>query len=143
MPHEDDRLPPKSDALPKGLVLGSLDFTFDRALMETEMLDDFCDTLPIYRGPEGLCHPALVAVKGNTIVKSNIALGPWIHTESETVHYGIPTDGEKLSLRGQVSDSFVKRGHEFVVADLALFGDDDRGLARIIHTAIVCPRQSI
>jgi acyl-coenzyme A thioesterase PaaI-like protein len=67
----------------------------------------------------------------------NIALGSWIHTASEVRHYTVARDGDRLSLRGRVIDLYERRGHELVVVDLALFGENDRMVAHIRHTAII------
>jgi hypothetical protein len=53
----------------------------------------------------------------------------------------MPRDGEFVSLRGQVVESYEKRGHEIVTLELGLFTEDPRPIARIRHTAIVRLRE--
>jgi len=67
----------------------------------------------------------------------NITLGMWIHTSSETRHLALAKDGERLSLRGRIVDAFERRGHELVTADLAVFGEAERPVIHIRHTAII------
>ncbi|MGH9854951.1 MAG: hypothetical protein ACREBD_34400, partial [Blastocatellia bacterium] len=105
-----------------------------------EFLDNMVETSPIYRD---LCHPAFWIAQANEILMRNIALGPWIHTSSETQHYSIARDGERLSLRGRVVELYEKRGHELIVADLGMFGEDDRPIATIKHTAIIRLRENV
>jgi hypothetical protein len=122
-----------------GDVLGSIDFTVD----ETErFLDNVVETLPVYRGSDAVCHPAFFIAQANEIIMQNVALGPWIHTSSEAQHYSIARIGERLSLRGCVIEAFEKRGNEYIVAVLGLFGEGDRPVARIKHAAIVKLRES-
>lgn len=144
LPPRDQRVQPSIAALPAGKTLGSLALTVaDFATVEGEsgapFVDDVRDPLPIYRGRDAACHPAWVVAKANRLLMENVALGPWIHTASVTQHYALPEPNEPLSLRGTVLESYEKRGHEFVVLDLALLGRDDRSLAHVTHTAIVRP----
>ena len=144
LPSRDARLEPSISALPVGKMLGSLeviveDFATVPGESGAPFVDDVRDSLPLYRGREAACHPAWVVAKANRLLVENVALGPWIHTASITQHYELPLANEPLSLRGSVAESYEKRGHEFVVLDLALFGREDRPLAHIRHTAIVHP----
>lgn len=144
LPPREDRLEPSIAALPTGKILGTLVLTVaNYATVEGEsgapFVDDVRDPLPIYRGQDAVCHPAWVVAKANRVLMENVALGPWIHTASVTQYLALPAPDEPLSLRGRVAESYEKRGHEFVVLDLALFGSDDRPLAQVTHTAIVRP----
>ncbi len=118
-----------------GVELGSLEFTLD--LADATFLDNVQDTLPLYCGADALCHPAFWPAQANEILMRNVALGPWIHTASTVRHYALARAGERLSLRGRVQQAFEKRGHEIVVLDLALFGEAERALAHINHSAII------
>jgi hypothetical protein len=99
--------------------------------------EDFRDTLVIYCGRDAVCHPAVLLAEANQILHQNVALGPWIHTASVVQHYSLARNGETLSLRGRVAQSYERRGHEFVVLDLAMFAADARPVAHITHTAII------
>ena len=137
LPAFDERPPATLASVPPGLVLGSLEFDLDLAEIEAEFLQDVGETLPIYRGAEAVCHPAFLLSQANQALHQNLDLGPWIHTASEVHNYSLPRDGEKLSLRGSVEESYAKRGHEFVVLDLALFANGSTPILRIKHTAII------
>ena len=54
---------------------------------------------------------------------------------------GRARDGERLSMRGRVIDLYVRRGHDLIVVDLGLFGENDRPVAHIKHTAIIKLRE--
>ncbi|MBI1765669.1 MAG: hypothetical protein HYR56_30060 [Acidobacteria bacterium] len=122
-----------------GTELGSLEFTLD--LADTAFLENMCETLPLYRGTEAVCHPAFWPAQANEILMRNVALGPWIHTASTVRHYAQARNGERLSLRGRVQEAFEKRGHEIVVLDLGLFGEAERAIAHIQHSAIIKLRE--
>jgi hypothetical protein len=133
------------NAIPAGTVLGSLDFTLDLASEGAAFLDKVIESSTLYRGTnvaDALCHPAYWAAQANEIVMRNVALGPWIHTATETQHYALARHGEQLSLRGRVAAAYEKRGHELVELDLALFGAHDRPIAKIKHSAIIKLRET-
>jgi hypothetical protein len=121
-----------------GDTLGSVEFNLDMKGEIPKFLDNVVETSPIY---DSICHPAFWIAQANEILMRNIALGPWIHTASDTRHYAGARDGELLSLRGRVSDLYERRGHELVVVDLGLFGENDRPVSHIKHTAIIKLRE--
>ena len=127
-------------AVRAGEELGALEFTLD--LADATFLENMQDTLPLYRGAEAVWHPAFWPAQANEILMHNVALGPWIHTASTVQHYALARHGECLSLRGRVQAAFEKRGHEIVVLDLGLFGEADRAIAHIQHSAIIKLREN-
>jgi MaoC like domain len=119
-------------------TLGSLEFDLDLKGEMPKFLDNVVEPSPIY---DSICHPAFWIAQANEILMRNIALGPWIHTASDSRHYALARDGERLSLRGKVIDLYERRGHELIMADLGLFGENDRPIAHIKHTAIIKLRE--
>jgi len=122
-----------------GGALGSFEFDLDLKGVMPKFLDNVAETAPIY---DSVCHPAFWIAQANEILMRNIALGPWIHTASDTRHYAIARDGERLSLRGRVIDLYERHGHELIVVDLGMFGEQDRPVAHIKHTAIIKLREA-
>ena len=137
LPPEDARWPATIAAINIGDVFGSLDFTLDLTNGMTQFLEDMVDGSPLYRGTNAVCHPAFWIAQANEVFMRNIALGMWIHTASEVQHFALAEDGDRLSLRGRVADTNEKRGHQIITADLAIFGEADRVIAQIKHTAII------
>jgi acyl dehydratase len=121
-----------------GDTLGSMEFDLDLKGELSRFLENVVETSPVYGA---ICHPAFWIAQANEVLMRNIALGPWIHTASDTRHYALAKDGERLALRGRVIDLHERRGHELIVADLGLFGENDRPVARIRHTAIIKLRE--
>ncbi|MBO0859486.1 MAG: MaoC family dehydratase [Chloracidobacterium sp.] len=132
--------PASIKSLSIGDALGSFDFELDLKGEAPRFLYNVVETSPIY---ESVCHPAFWIAQANEILIRNIALGPWIHTASDARHYEVARDGERLSLRGRVIDLYERRGHELIVVDLGLFGENVRPLAHIKHAAIIKLREGL
>lgn len=134
------RYEPSIQMLKVGSPLTDLELKLDLALAQRTFNRDVRSELEIYDGTSGACHPALLLAQANYILRNNINLGPWIHAASEVRNYAMPRDGELLSLRGKIAEAYEKKGHEFVTADLGMFGDNARPIAHFRHTAIIRPR---
>ncbi len=143
LPERDSRPPGDLEHLPVGIVLGSLSLPLDLQDLRGEsgalFADEMADTAPHYRGANAACHPAFYPALANRILVANVKLGPWIHTESTVDHFRLPATGTTLQVRGRVTESFEKRGHECVKLDVAIFDDQRTAIARVIHSAIVRP----
>lgn len=129
LPKPEDRRLPLASALHAGDVLGSLDGILD------------LEKIGAHFG-QVVRRPALLLALANDLVAGNIALGPWIHTASTVTHFGMLNDGEPYSVRGCVTESGEKRGHDYVVVDLAVHGLGDRPIAAIRHSALIRLRAS-
>lgn len=134
LPGEAHRWPATIASVQAGDAFGSLEFTLDLAA-QSEFLENMVDGSPLYRS--GICHPAFWIAQANEIFMQNFALGMWIHTASETQHYSLARDGERLAMCGRVVETAERRGHEIVTANLAIFGEADRAIATIKHSAII------
>ena len=139
---ESARVDATTEIVPEGMTLGSLDWTYSWAADGPEFLDKVVEPLELYRSAGAPWHPAYLTYRGNDILMANVALGPWIHTESEAWRLDLPHEGEPVSLRGKVAKSFEKRGHRFVTLDLVFLGEGERLLAHLLHHAIVRPAQN-
>jgi hypothetical protein len=133
-----ERPPASPDSLREGTVLGSWDVGFhaDRA---EEYLDDVREELAVYR-QEAIAHPGWVLRLANTLLASNVVLGPWIHVGSRVTNHDLIRDGSRVSCRGRVVGEYEHKGHRFVELDVAVLADE-RTAATIEHTAIYLPRQ--
>ena len=69
------------------------------------------------------------------MLTANVVLPAWLHVESEIGHYRTVGVGEELEVRGRIGAAFTRKGHRFVVLDVAwLAGEETVAAAR--HTAI-------
>lgn len=140
LPPENARWVASITAVNAGDIFGSLEFPLDLA-GQAEFLENMVDDSPLYRGADAVCHPAFWIAQANEIFMRNFALGMWIHTSSETQHYALARDGERLTMRGHIAETYQRKGHEIVTADLAIFGEADRVIAHIKHSAIIRLKQ--
>lgn len=133
------RPPASPESLPPGRGLALAPHAF-HAAKAGEYLDDVREGLPLYR-EAAVAHPAWLLRAANSVLGSNVALGPWIHVESVTRHHALVTDGTVVEARARVVDEWERKGHRFVRLDVGLFGDG-RLAVRIDHTAIHTPRKA-
>ncbi len=144
LPDPDEKLPPSLEVLTENTILGAIEFTIDPQHSEGEhgdFLDEMVETLPIYRGPDAIAHPAVLAQMANRLLIENVALGPWIHSGTDINYYDVPRPDEKMYMQGRIAHSYTKRGHEIVVMDVVALGSKERPIAHLTHTAIVRPNE--
>jgi hypothetical protein len=136
---EPDRRPQASrEAMVKGAPLGTLVEKLD--LADVASLREIDERLPVYYGEHAVAHPARLLGLANQALMRNFTLGPWIHTASDLINRSAARNGEEISVRGRISDSFERKGHEFVVLDLLMVAGETRIVEQVRHTAIYRPR---
>ena len=72
----------------------------------------------------------------NEVLVRNFKLGPWIHVSSEVNNWSAAQSGEEIRAHARVHDCFHRKGHEFIVADVALIANRRRLVQTVRHTAI-------
>jgi acyl dehydratase len=132
------RPPASEESLSPGTVLGSLADRFD-ATLAGEYLAAVREDLPLY-AESGVAHPGWVLRQANSVLASNVTLGPWIHTSSDVTLLGVVRDGASIDVRAAVRDEYERRGHRFVELDVVVLADGET-VQRIAHTAIHTPRR--
>lgn len=130
---------PTIAAFQLGEPLGTLQFMLNWSAERAAFLANMNDDHALY---QHAVHPAFWLAQANEVFMRNIALGMWIHTASEIQHFAQPHEGEPIALRGRVSELYEKKGHEYLVANLAAFGESERPLVHLKHTAIIKLRES-
>jgi acyl dehydratase len=117
-------------------TLGTPQAHYDEA-RAAEYLAKVDDALAVYRGAEGIVHPAFYLEQANRALDRNVKMGPWIHVGSIVRHLGGARVGDRLATRGKVRSVFEKKGREFVELDLVIVtAETSRAIAHILHTAI-------
>tara|TARA_B100000676_G_C18078165_1_gene849180 strand:- start:2178 stop:2981 length:804 start_codon:yes stop_codon:yes gene_type:complete len=129
------RADPSVAGCPAGMALGDYEYDYVAQAAYIEATQRFAEPFSD-KQDRPLWHPATCLHDANRCLRASVALGPWIHTGSAMQLYGAPADGERISLRGRVRETFVKNGHTRTTLDLAWFADE-RGVARIRHDAII------
>ena len=133
-----ERLPADPQSLAPGAVLCSSPYTLTSA-QALAWLADLRETEPLYASA-GLLHPATLLRLCNWTLMQNLALGPWIHTESHVRNFQAMPVGASLVARGRVLRNWEHKGHRMVELDVLVVMDGRRPAARISHTAIYQPR---
>lgn len=132
-PPESRRPPASHQAFEPGRALGTLVKRIDLAAAR------LTEPLPAAIGPARLVHPAVLLGLSNEILMRNVVLGPWIHAASEIANFAPAHDGDTLSARGRVIETYERKGHEFVVLDVVV-AIGNRAIQQVRHTAIWKPR---
>jgi hypothetical protein len=127
---------PKQDASRETMQPGKLLGTFEKTLDLSQ--PGVSAPLDAFIGPERFAHPAIILGLANELLMHNYNLGPWIHASSEVRNAKPARDGEHLEVRGKIADAFERKGHEFVILDVAILSAGAL-LSRIRHTAIWKP----
>ncbi len=133
-PLPDERPVATHDVLAAVGTLGSWAATF-RADHAPAFLDELGDDLALYR-EDGLAHPGYLLLAANAVLVANVRLGPWMHVGNEVTHFGVVTDGDRVSTRGRIARLFERKGHSFAELDLLLVADDTRPVQHVRHTLI-------
>lgn len=122
------------ETIQPGTILGTLEKTLE--------LSQPCVAAPFdaFIGPERFAHPAIILGLANELLMHNYTLGPWIHSSSEVRNASPVRDGRRVQARGKIIEAYERKGHEFVVLDVAILAEDAL-VARIRHTAIWKPRK--
>ncbi len=137
-PLPDQRSPADEISLAPGTWLGIRPLELTPAFAAS-YLADVRESSGLYAA-DGVAHPGLVGRLGNAALTHNVRLGPWIHVGSRIAYLSAARMGETLSLRGQVTGNYERKGHRFVELD-ALILAGERKVARLHHVAIYRPRQ--
>jgi acyl dehydratase len=122
-----------NDLLAPGTVLGTVDVEFHLDGVE-EYLASIGDDSPLHRG-QPVAHPGWLLLGANLALVSNVRLGPWIHVESDAKTFCPVTDGQTLSTRARVTETFERKGHQFVALDVLVLADGAPAM-RVNHVAI-------
>jgi hypothetical protein len=135
------RPPASRETCIPGKTLRTLKEKIDLKEAESGFLRRIDEHLDLYYGGNAVAHPAMLLAMANHSLMHNFDLGPWIHTSSDLINLSAARDGEEISVRGHVADSYERKGHEFVVLNLLLVADGERVVQQVRHTAIYKPRK--
>ncbi len=124
---------PKQEASRETMQPGKLLGTFEKTLDLSH--PGVSAPLDAFIGPERFAHPAIILGLANELLMHNYTLGPWIHASSEVRNREPARDGERLEVRGKIAHAYERKGHEFVVLDVAILSVGAL-VSRIRHTAI-------
>ena len=141
LPNEADRPDASPESLAPRRVLGTFETVFSDGENAAYLLD-VREPLPIYAA-EGITHPGLLLRLANRALGCNVRLGPWIHVGSTIRHHALARHGDRLAARAMVTAEYEHKGHRFAELDVLVTANDQTSVARIHHTAIYRPRQTV
>lgn len=121
-----------SDGVAAPAVLGSYEKT-----LSDELAQKLGDPLSCYRT---FVHPAELLGLANDILVRNFVLPAWIHVASEVQCFEAALVGRKVCVRGNIRETFERKGHQFLLADVAVISESEEWLMHVSHTAIWKPR---
>jgi len=130
--HSTSKQHASRETMQPGKLLGTLEKTLDLSHPGVSA------PLDAFIGPERFAHPAIILGLANELLMHNYSLGPWIHASSEVRNSKPARDGDRLEVRGKIADAFERKGHEFVILDVAILSAGEL-VTRIRHTAIWKP----
>jgi hypothetical protein len=137
-PPSDSKPLASSGAFTPGQDLGAFKERIER-IDHDRLLCDLSEQLEVYRSQAAVAHPTLLLGLANQLLMRNFKLGPWIHAGSDLINWSEAMEGEDLTVTGRVADCYERKGHEFVVLNVAILSGD-RLVQQIRHTAIYRPR---
>lgn len=92
------------------------------------------DDIPLCR-EQGLASPGAVILTANTVLSSNVLMGPWVHVGTELANLAAVPAGALLETRARVRDRFERQGHQLVQLEV-VWRRDGEPVAAALHTAI-------
>ena len=134
VPAPDDRPPASEEVLTVGQVLGSVALPTDPA-PGRRPLAAARGAFAHLRGKRASSIRRYLLQAANRVLTANVVLPAWLHVESEIEHYRTVGVGEELEVRGRIGAAFTRKGHRFVVLDVAWLAGEER-VAAARHTAI-------
>jgi hypothetical protein len=137
LPEADARPAASPELLERGTVLGTQTAGF-HARLAPHYLDEISEHHPAFR-VDGLAHPGWLLRFANWALARTVQLGPWIHVSSDVSFLASVRDGDRLEVRGIVTDRYERKGHELVEFDVLMLADGRPALL-VHHTAIWRPR---
>ena len=141
LPGEADRPDASPESLTPGRVLGTFETCFSDDEHAAYLLD-VRESLPLY-ATEQITHPGLILRLANRALGCNVRLGPWIHVGSTIRNHALARHGDRLAARAIVTAEYEHKGHRFAELDVLVTADNRTSVARIHHTAIYRPRQTV
>jgi acyl dehydratase len=133
-PLPPERHAPTPEAMAGVGVLGTVEAGFHAGRAD-DTLRLVGDDLPLYR-QLNVAHPTWLLYFANTLLASNVALGPWIHTASTVQNLGLLHDGQRLSARGRVAALSQRTGNQLVDLDVLFVADGTDPVMQVRHSAI-------
>jgi acyl dehydratase len=137
-PLPDERPPAGPEVFTSGTLLGTCGLPTDEERMSA-YLASIEEPSPLY-ARDHVVHPGLLLSGANWVLAANVVMPAWVHVESEIRHHRPVAVGEPVGVRAKIADAFERKGHRFVILDVAWTAGDGPQAAEVVasgrHTAI-------
>ena len=84
-------------------------------------------------------HPAWLASRATRLIGHSYQHYPALHVRSQIQHCGVAMAGQTMVMSGRIVEGYERKGHEYMVLDCWIAGEDGRDLAAHRQTAIYQP----
>jgi len=109
----------------------------DDNAMSTYLRDDSLMPELLQETGGGFANMSFILGISNWVLASNAYMNPWVHLETTSQNFAPIPSGTSVVAEMVVREFYVKKGHEFVDVDVAIFDEsDDTCLATIALRAI-------
>jgi acyl dehydratase len=90
----------------------------------------------VYFGDNPRLHPAWLAAQMTHLLHHSYRYGPAIHTSSQIQNLAPAYAGQTLIVTGHCCETYLRKGHHYIVNDGSIWSEQGTELNRIRHTAI-------
>ena len=102
-----------------------------------EYADEFAgDPHPRWRGDGARMHPGWIAGRGVRLLRHTYTYPAGIHAASQIQHLKPLEAGRPITAAGRIADGFERKGHQYLLLDLGLYGENGDELVRLRHRTI-------
>ena len=93
----------------------------------------------LWTGRGARLHPAWLASRATRLIGHSYQHYPALHARSQIQHCGVAMAGQTMVMSGRIVEGYERKGHEYMVLDCWIAGEDGRDLAAHRQTAIYQP----
>ena len=92
-----------------------------------------------WNGRGARLHPGWLASRATRLIEHSYQHYPALHARSQIQHFEAAMAGQTLAVSGRIVEGYERKGHEYLVLDCWIAGEDGRDLAAQRQTAIYQP----
>ncbi len=132
------------DQAPVGKALLPMSAALSVAEARAYAHDKVADPNPIYYGDQPVIHPGWLAGRPTRLLHHSYHYGPAIHVHSHIQNLAPAYAGQTLVVTGDCREVYARKGHHYIVNDVAIWSETGEELVRLRHTTIfqVAKRQA-
>ena len=97
------------------------------------------DGVAVERRAKAQLHPGWLAGRATRLIEHSFQHYPAVHTRSQIQHFGLALAGQTVVVSGRIVEGYARKGHEYLVLDSWIAGEDGRDVAVHRHTSIYQP----